>query len=1044
MRRRKRMNMRISRIKGADPGFGSEIFLKSYNGNPEMATRFASIACLICAVMAHAATLSVRSYTVADGLANNHVSRIYRDSHDFLWICTDEGLSRFDGLHFVNFTPADGLPDIHVNDIIETRRGDYWIGTDGGLVLFRPASHGSRFVIFDPPGPERARLVNAVLEDHDGSLLVGTSAGLYRLRFSGSEASFEHIDFHPPPDFPGGSMVNTLLIDQDDALWVGASSGLYRRDTNGNWIWLKQREGLPHDFVDRLVTDSVGRIWACTRHGLARLATRVEEGKQSVDKVLNAENGLPHSDVRGFLAISDNHRWIATLAGLVEWRPGSHPEFRTYTQRDGVSDQELSALALDPAGQLWAGTRNGGLNQLRERAIQSIGAPKGVLFSYADRVLETPSGRTCVSSTLDPRRTIRCFDGSRVQTIQPRLPLQVVRTTAYPDRATLVDHSGRWWIATNGGLFRLKQIQPRSRIEPSFDLRLLPDRESRRVFEDSNGTLWITTLRLAGERLRWAYGLFRWTPTTDELHDFSSYLPDKAREREVTSIAETADGEIWIGLGQPGGLFRLRADKFEEVHDAPTGTIKALLRDRQGRLWIASSQSGLGRIDDPSSAKIEVRRYGRKDGLSSDQIWCLVEDSSGRIFMGTARGVDRLDPVSGEVMHLTTADGLPPGDIRSAAIDLHGDLWFLTSRGLAEYRPQFAIKPARLETRIMGLRVGGVAESISANGETDIHLGPVPWYRNSVQVNFGTVDFVAPEKVRFQVYLEGGAPGWSVPSSVEEVQFSNLAHGSYRVLVRVVPVFGLMDTTPAVVSFSISPPIWERWWFIVLATAVALSLLFLWHRTYLNRRLDLERVRSQIAIDLHDDIGASLSRIAVMSEAIKARMKSDDSSAFNALGEIAETSRAVVDGMSDIVWSVDPRRDNLGDVVARLRAFGSGILEPKAVCWTCEEVSGAGAYELSLDQRRQLYLIGKEAINNVARHSGASIATLRIELRESHLRMEIEDNGCGIQARSSAGLGLKSMRMRAARLGGTVEVSENDASGVRVTLFLSLKKVRSA
>src|SRR5580692_6099596 len=126
-------------------------------------------------MMAHAGTLSVRTYTVAEGLANNHVSRIFRDSHNFLWVCTDEGLSRFDGLHFVNFTPADGLPDIHVNDIIETHGGEYWIGTDGGVVLFRPADHGARFSTFSPPGPERARLVNAVLEDHDGSVLVGTS-----------------------------------------------------------------------------------------------------------------------------------------------------------------------------------------------------------------------------------------------------------------------------------------------------------------------------------------------------------------------------------------------------------------------------------------------------------------------------------------------------------------------------------------------------------------------------------------------------------------------------------------------------------------------------------------------------------------------------------------------------------------------------------------------------------------------------------------------------------------------------------------------------
>jgi ligand-binding sensor domain-containing protein len=995
-------------------------------------------------MMAHAGTLSVRTYTVAEGLANNHVSRIFRDSHNFLWVCTDEGLSRFDGLHFVNFTPADGLPDIHINDIIETHGGEYWIGTDGGVVLFRPADHGARFSTFSPPGPERARLVNAVLEDHDGSVLVGTSAGLYRLRLSGSAASFETIDFHAPSDFPGGSMVNTLLIAHDGALWVGASSGLYHRDSTGAWTWLKQREGLPHDFIDRLVADNDGRVWVCTRGGLARLTVRVEEGKRSVDEVLNATKGLPHSDVRGFLAISASHRWIATLAGLVEWVPGSNPEFRVYTHRDGLSDQELSALALDSAGGLWVGTRNGGLNQLRERAISNISAPPGVAFSYADQVLETPSGQTWVSSTLDPLRTIRRFDGPRVQTLLPRLPPEVVRSTPYSERGTLNDRNGRWWIATNHGLLRLQQVPIRNRTEASYDLRLLPDRESRRLFEDSNGALWITTLKLGGERSRWEFGLFEWTAATSALHDFTPLLPDKAREREVTSIAETAGGEIWIGLGQPGGLFRLRANKFAEIANVPAGTVKALLRDHQGRLWIATSQNGLGRIDQPSSTIVKVRRYGLKDGLSSNQIWCLVEGRNGSIYLGTARGVDRLDPDSGELTHLTSADGLPPGDIRSATVDLHGDVWFLSPHGLSKYSPLAAMKGVRLETRIMGVHIGGIAQSISANGETDVRMGSIPWYRNSIQLHFGMVDFLAPEQARFQFYLDGGSSGWSAPSSAEDVYFSNLAPGHYRVFVRAGVSSGLTDATPAVVSFSISPPIWKRWWFIALAIAVTLTLLFLWHRIYLNHRLGLERVRSQIAMDLHDDIGASLSRIAVMSEAIKTRLTTEDSAATSALGEIAETSRALVNGMSDIVWSIDPRRDCLTDLVVRLRAFGSGILESRGVSWTCDEVSGAGGYELSLDQRRQIYLICKEAINNIARHSGASMAALRIELRNDHLRADIEDNGCGIQVRSSFGLGMQSMQLRATRLGGTVELGRNDAVGVRITLSVPLKGLRRA
>ena len=143
--------------------------------------------------------LTVRSYTVAEGLAHDHVSRIYRDSHGFLWICTDEGLSRFDGHAFVNYTAESGLPHIHVNDIVETRGGDYWVATDGGVTLFRPGHASQKFRTYKPEGPPQALFTNAVAEEASGAVLVGTAAGLYRLYPNDGSARLERIEFGAPP-----------------------------------------------------------------------------------------------------------------------------------------------------------------------------------------------------------------------------------------------------------------------------------------------------------------------------------------------------------------------------------------------------------------------------------------------------------------------------------------------------------------------------------------------------------------------------------------------------------------------------------------------------------------------------------------------------------------------------------------------------------------------------------------------------------------------------------------------------------------------------
>jgi len=459
--------------------------------------------------------LTVRSYTVAEGLAHDHVSRIYRDSHGFLWICTDEGLSRFDGHAFVNYTAESGLPHIHVNDIVETRGGDYWVATDGGVTLFRPGHASQKFRTYKPEGPPQALFTNAVAEEASGAVLVGTAAGLYRLYPNDGSARLERIEFGAPPDYHLGYSVNTLYIDRNGTLWVGAVSGLYRRDTRGTWLRLASQDGLPFDFVHRIVADTAGRIWICTRFGLARLAQPLQPGKPAVDMTLTDKNGLPHRDVRDILVSPDGRRWICTLGGLVEWRPESPTPlvFRVYASGNGLTDPEVYAIETDPDGNIWIGTRRGGLMRLSRMGFQTFRETEGIMLSGEDSIVETRTGAICIAAILDPRRSIRCFDGRRFNLTVPLLPTPGYdRRLPSRSQSTVVDHLGDWWISTAIGLFRFRSL---TGGEPgaTADLRLLPARESRHLYEDAHGDLWITTLSTEN------FGLVRWERATSQLHD---------------------------------------------------------------------------------------------------------------------------------------------------------------------------------------------------------------------------------------------------------------------------------------------------------------------------------------------------------------------------------------------------------------------------------------------------------------------------------------------------------------------------------------------
>jgi signal transduction histidine kinase len=255
-----------------------------------------------------------------------------------------------------------------------------------------------------------------------------------------------------------------------------------------------------------------------------------------------------------------------------------------------------------------------------------------------------------------------------------------------------------------------------------------------------------------------------------------------------------------------------------------------------------------------------------------------------------------------------------------------------------------------------------------------------------------------------------------------------------------------MSSHPALVSFRILPPVWQRWWFLLLASLGAVGLAYIGYKYRLNQLLELERVRTRIATDLHDDIGSSLSRMAILSEVLKQDKAVMPAASVERLTDIAETSRGLVDTMSDIVWSIDPRRDDLRNVIFRVRQFSSDVLEAKKIKWSLEVAPELERIKLTPEQRRHLFLIFKEALTNIARHSNCSTVSLTIGVTHAHLHVEISDDGEGFVPPDSAnvgedrfgGHGLTNMRSRAAELGGELKIQSTGGSGTQVHLIVPI------
>jgi ligand-binding sensor domain-containing protein/two-component sensor histidine kinase len=1009
--------------------------------------------------VASAERLPIRTYSAADGLPHDEINKIVRDSHGFLWFCTGDGLARFDGYGFTNFTADQGLPPRGTNDLLETRDGHYWVATDGGLFRFDPggaparwgATPGGVAPMFVPVTPAtdhpRARITTALLEDSRSGIWVGTNDGLYRLDDANRPVLIP-IDIGLPADYAETRLVTDIVQDRRGVLWIGTPAGLYARQPDGSARRYTRRDGLPDEYVHDLLEDREGRLWVATRGGGFFALRQDGRGQLSMRPAYLHASGLPSDWIFQLFESADGHIWAATNAGVVEVvESGETRTIRTYTTDQGLSYYEITAVNEDSAGNIWLGTNTVGVMKIARNGFITYGSAEDV--AGINGLFEDDRGVICFRGSPPPDRSLPgptdsrtrfgCLANGRAEWFYPALltsPGWVV------EHVTLHSRTGEWWIGTADGIYRIAGGRDfpgisSSRVIAHYTERDgLPGRQIFRMFEDSRGDVWVSTISSVSSGLtRWERATGRWTSVAD-LPDFPALRDELAR-----SFAEDGRGAIWIGFNSalvrvtPAGV-----KSFGAPDGLPPGAIVEMIADHTGQIWFASSQSGLIRINHAGDANLRFKTYTTLDGLSSNAAQVLVEDLAGRIYVGTGRALDRLDPVTARIKHYTTADGLAPGLFRTAYRDREGTLWFGMTGGLSKLVPVADPPGVPPPVIVTGLIVGGERQAVSPLGETALTLPNLQPSQAQVQIDFAGLEFAPGETLRYRFRLDPQT-GWSQPVDQRSVNYAGLRPGSYRFLVQAVTSSGLESTQPAAVTFVVLRPIWQRWWFVSGAGLFLAGIVLGVHRYRMKRLLDLADLRTRIALDLHDDIGANLTRIAILSEVARQRSPAE-TSPDDPVGAISRISRESVAAMSDIVWAINPQRDHLVDLVRRMRHH---LEETSRAHGITVQFDAPGADEdMRLDSglRRDLFLIFKEALNNASRHARSSHVSVALHVDRATLALEITDDGDGFEpSPSREGQGLLSMRHRAERLGGTFQVQSGRGSGTIIRVHAPLAGV---
>jgi ligand-binding sensor domain-containing protein/signal transduction histidine kinase len=961
--------------------------------------------------------IPVRTYEVADGLAYSQVLHLYHDSRGYLWIATPEGLSRFDGAHFESYGVADGLPHPIINATIEDPQRRLWAATNGGG-LARLAeetvdpvpARGTRrrFVrvgIGDGPGSER---VNAVVFDAEGTAWCATDAGLYKGLEQNGAWTFTAA-------LPRREVTAAMpgLAHTDGTLWFGLERDLIRVD-GGTPSKVELPPGADAGDILALAQDDNGDLLVGRAGALHR---RSRGGSWTAIPV-------PLSQTQQIRAIRprDGAIWIATTDGLIEWRD---QRVTRYGLANGLPDQQLRAIVFDELGGLWAGTWTRGLVRLTVRGVVSFTTAEGLPSDSATLVVEGRDGRVYVAT--EPRGLVAIED-DRVVPVRgaEAAPLGSVR------RRLFHDSRGRWWIGADDGLW----LAP----GPSLDLRRarklgladgdmaisVPD-SANAIAEGPDGRVWVSA---RPNRLLYIDAADSGPrPAVRSLAPLPNLYARLAFDRQ---------GTLWLSSLEQ--VATVRDQRFEirmDLDGLPERRARAFLADAHGRLWVGLRYEGLVVADDPARSPVRFRRIDPRGGLVSRSVWCMTADPAGRLYLGTGRGLDRFDPATGAVAHLTAGEGIAGRIATACMTDSRGRVWAGTSHGVLRFETAVEPSPhAAPRVYITRLTIAGEERHVATRG-----LPALPPLRlrpdeTNVRVEYAGVR-VGGGRLRYQYRLDGADDEWSPPTDERSVSFSRLSPGDYRLQIRAVDADGPVATATATLPFSIDTPLWRRWWALLLFGAALGGTLTAAHRLRLKQALAMERVRAQIATDLHDEVGSGLSQIAVLNEVAK---RAAPSSAAALLDESATIARTLRASMGDIVWAVDPRRDTLNDLVQRMRQTTYNLLEVDGldVIFEAPPATALDGIGLAPDRRRHLLLVLKEAVTNIARHARATRASIVLALVADRLTLAIEDDGVGVAGRGGDGRGLKNMAARAAALGGTLVVEDREGGGTRVRLDVPL------
>lgn len=999
-------------------------------------------------------SLRFKHITRENGSSITGVQSFHQDASGYIWMASPiSDLARFDGTNFRFYGFADFETDSIRGSrgtlVFEDRKQQLWVGTDAGW-LFRYDRIKDQFIAATDSSQSAGARIFCTTEAPDGSFWLGSLGGGL-VRFHPETKTFkqykaERGNTASLPD----NFISGLAYDADGTLWISTTGGLcsYNSQTDSFTSYPLSNVNPEDTYRYRVIRSlhiSGNKIYLSTYGGL-QVFDRITKTSKHIIHESDNKKSLSHNSLFRIAEASDGKLWIATFGGgLNQFDPVT--QSFTHWKNDafnteGISSNNLFSVYLDRNGLLWVGSSDNTVSVLNTmakkfyRVKSNAGKPDGISYGWIRTLLQENDSIFWLGFNGQGLNKLNLNSGKAEKFLHdPKNPATISHNAI---SSLSKDLQGNLWVALEGGGINKVDGKTKKITRFTAGKNSINNNAISALLVDSENLLWATAYRDGLNLFDIGKNKFK------RIKNDSLQAATGISFEFVEDIFEL-NGNIWFNGQNQVVVFDKKYNRFVKV--AETGKVVQVDNpffleikpySETEMLLITKDEARAIRYINPDSIESErLFKMNAAEGLKS----FVVHDKE--VWYVTYNQLVRWNPQQNKKHIYTKADGIATDELNAVYKDSQGRIFVTSLDGFNWFYPNQIVDDTlarrivftdfKLFNQSASQQPDSVYNFSIATQPSQLKLVNLKHNHSFFSIGFAAQEFIAPEKIQYAYRLSGFDKDWVYVGNRTFASYTNLDPGHYTFEVKSTNPDGYWSKETTSLSIIINPPFWRTWWFIILVLFATGTLLYAIHRYRLAQSLKLERLRTKIASDLHDEVGSSLTKISIYSELAQTELTEKEKANF--LNSIGGLSREVVNTMSDIVWSIDNNNDSLHELINRMKDFATEVLHARNIDFEFTLHKAESNKILDPILRQNIYLIFKEAINNIVKHSKANKVNVFITTHP-HIELHIIDNGIGLPAKQSqSGNGLRNMKRRADAIGGKISFASK--SGTTITLTLT-------